>query len=168
MKMTRSSSVVRLSTLASPSSSWYSKDLCRRAVMSLHSLRNASGRLRYVVQLMPLTGNGARESSSACSSGGCVYERLAGRTPPAIIFPLTSGTGNVKGMLRARVVLPALVRSSKTVGALIECQVIGSLFETPGLCSRMSKTPWPAGFNPVMKDGHAHQEWDGTVDRQSP
>src|SRR5918999_4384251 len=32
----------------------------------------------------------------------------------------------------------------------------------------MSKTPWPAGLSPVMKEGHAHHECDGTVDRQSP
>src|SRR5687767_14220368 len=32
----------------------------------------------------------------------------------------------------------------------------------------MSKTACPAGLRAVMNEGHAHQEWCGIVERQSP
>src|SRR5665809_162943 len=52
--------------------------------------------------------------------------------------------------------------------ALTDLDVMGRRLDTPGLCSRMSNTAWPAGLRPVMNVGHAVQECEGTVERQSP
>src|SRR3712207_5964530 len=146
----------------------YSIDYWRAAVISAHSFRTASARFRTVVLLIPLTGIGAFWPSSCCSSVGHVYDRAAGSTPPATTFPLRAGAGNMSGMFTASWVFPASVKSSEIVRALIDLNVTGKRFVTPGLCSRMSKTPWPAGLRPVMNVGHAHHECEGTLDRQSP
>src|SRR6187551_532595 len=88
--------------------------------------------------------------------------------PPAMTTPRTSGAGNVSGTLTTTDVFPALVKRSGQVGARIERDETGSLRVTPGLYSRMSKTPCPPGSRPVRNVGQAAQEWDGMQDRETP
>ena len=60
---------------------------------------------------------------------------------------------------------PASVRSARKVRSLIEPNDTGSRCAPRPRDSKMSYTPWSAGSTPVRNEGHAVQEWVGSVDR---
>src|SRR5437588_1933374 len=143
--------------------------LMRARVISNTSSMNASGRFRYVVQLIPLIGHGTPAfSRSAASVDGYVKSRPFGSTPPATSFPFVSGGGKVSGTLTSSVFLPAALRSGTKVRSLMDRYVTGNCLWVPGTDSRMSYTPWSAGSTPVRNDGHAAHECVGMVDFSTP
>ncbi len=122
-----------------------------------------------VVQDIPLIGNGVpAEANSSARSRGDVNARPLGSTPPATTLPSISGGGKVSGTLVMTVVTPAAVRSGRIVRSLIDRYVTGSCFWLSKVRSKMSYTPWFDGSRPVRNDGHADQEWLGTVDFSTP
>ena len=97
---------------------------------------------------------------------GASRPRFGGITPPAMATPLISDAAD-RSAGRSRAASCGRPRSSAAARWARGSSGTrpASAGVAPGLCSRMSNTPWPAGSTPVRKVGHAAQECDGMHER---